>query len=124
MIGPSFADAVVPAPSDFLDQQVLLSNHTSAGRHRTSAALLLASASNNLSSQHLVTVSTFCPRSLQFCTLTESVASALEISPPIVADLSKRFDNDANFLFLILERTNAQDLILRLDFNGYFTSRA
>jgi hypothetical protein len=47
----------------------------------------------------------------------------LEIPPQFVADLSKRFDNDANFLFLILERTSAQDLILRLDFNGYFTKR-
>jgi hypothetical protein len=59
----------------------------------------------------------------QFCALTESVTSALEIPPQFVADLSKRFDNDANFLFLILERTNAQDLILRLDYNGFFTSK-
>jgi len=38
-----------------------------------------------------------------------------------VAVLSERFNSDAAYLFLMLERTDAKELATRLDYNGWLS---
>ena len=58
------------------------------------------------------------------CLQFYSDADAATIPANHIEELSRKFDSDASFLFLILEKTNAQDMMLRLDYNYYFSDLA
>jgi hypothetical protein len=59
---------------------------------------------------------------LQFVAMLEVHPDDLaRIQSSRVDELKTRFQKDAQFLFHILHTSNAQDLILRLNFNGHFS---
>ena len=58
---------------------------------------------------------------LSFVALLEEAPDQLaSVDVGKVVAISSQFDKDAKFLFHILQSSNAQDLILRLNFNNHF----
>ena len=59
-----------------------------------------------------------------FTNLVLSYSNAADIPHAEVAALAERFQTDASYLFLMLDRTDAKELSARLDFNGWHFANA